>query len=469
MNLSIKKQHKTSRLQYLLGALTIAIGSNYLLPTIEAQAAPVSKSAYKKHPTEKEATPPSPEAGVKLLIGILERIGNAPLIAMKQQSVNQARQEIAQTAQNTNQIFQNTTNPALAIRPTVKKTVAGSRSSFDFNATNIAMNKGAKEQSPAFRNLAESVGKLKGITDTLDRVQHAATEESTRASDSMAGEPSSSSSAVVNIGHSTSPKGSLLSDSGRIMEFKSNDLRAPAWDKNQRETSGYGAGAAGLSPPPPPSAWRKNKADADDEAEMSRSASNPTKLDQPAYLRHIREAQKTGLPSMPPGEKSLIAMNRKDAISGKRLAYIPPSLVAGIPGLQLGSSEATAKAFLGASSSIDKVKLDGWQVWSLKHPTGGNTLLQIYLRNGTVEALRVFDRKYVPNRLGISLHNNLTDMKKQFGEPAFILNEPQGAGGIRVSGVKNYVYPVSQVSFQLARGGKDSAVRVKSMLLFKFI
>jgi len=34
---------------------------------------------------------------------------------------------------------------------------------------------------------------------------------------------------------------------------------------------------------------------------------------------------------------------------------------------------------------------------------------------------------------------------------------------------KNYVYPISQVSFQLSRPNASSAPQVLSMLLFKFL
>ncbi|MGD9684349.1 MAG: hypothetical protein AB7W16_24560 [Candidatus Obscuribacterales bacterium] len=382
---------------------------------------------------------PSPEAGVKLLIGILERIGgNAPLIAM-QQSVNAPKE-----FQQTNQIFQNATDPALNIRPKLKKS-AGGYVNHKVAMIRPSSSPAVVSESDSFKRLSESAGRLYGITDAMDKMQSAA---GAGAAGNLAAEPAPTSG-VVNIGSSSSPRGTLLSRAGKVMDYRES-ATPPA----------VPADASGLVPPPPPVGWQSK--DSDEEALM-RSAAKPEKLDQPAYLKHIRETKRRALPSEPPSGSKLIASNER-----ARLSYIPPSLVAGIPGLRLGASERNVSSFFTSQKNVDKVRVGDWQVWSLKHATSGHTLLQVYLRNGTAEAFRIFDGQYVPGRLGISLSSDLKAMKKQFGEPAFILNEPTGAGG-KVSGVKNYVYPVSQVSFQLARSGKDNAPRIKSMLLFKFL
>jgi len=385
---------------------------------------------------------PSPEAGVKLLIGILERIGgNAPLIAM-QQSVNAPRE-----FQQTNQMFQNATDPALNIRPKLKKTAAGAFTNHKVAMIRPSASPATVSESDSFKRLSESAGKLYGITDAMDKMQAAAGTAGAGAPGNPSAEPAPSSG-VVNIGSASSPRGTLLSRAGRVMDYRESST-PPAVPTD----------ANGLVPPPPPVGWQSK--DSDEEA-LLRSAAKPEKLDQPAYLKHIRETKRRALPSEPPSGK-LIASNER-----ARLSYIPPSLVAGIPGLRLGASERNVSTFFASQKNVDKVKVGDWQVWSMRHATSGHTLLQVYLRNGTAEAFRIFDGQYVPGRLGISLSSDLKAMKKQFGEPAFILNEPTGAGG-RVSGVKNYVYPVSQVSFQLARSGKDNAPRIKSMLLFKFL
>ncbi|MBX9692292.1 MAG: hypothetical protein K2Z81_07915, partial [Cyanobacteria bacterium] len=104
----------------------------------------------------------------------------------------------------------------------------------------------------------------------------------------------------------------------------------------------------------------------------------------------------------------------------------------------------------------------GWKVLSLQEDKG-RTVLQVYVRNGIVEACRIFDKSYVPTRIGINLDSSLRQMKRKFGEPAFMLGE------VGERGVKNYVYPVSQVCFQLARPKDDKDPEVQSLLLFRFL
>jgi hypothetical protein len=150
------------------------------------------------------------------------------------------------------------------------------------------------------------------------------------------------------------------------------------------------------------------------------------------------------------------------------VAYLPPQLVSGIPGLRLGVPEAQVESYLRSKGIITKQKYNGWNVWSLQN-NSRKTLLQIYLRNGIVEAFRVFDQAYVPEGLGVALNDKLETMKKKFGEPQFTLAEPTNTAGGTIPGKKNYVYPVNQVSFQLAREAPSDPVLVKSLLLFQFI
>ncbi len=146
------------------------------------------------------------------------------------------------------------------------------------------------------------------------------------------------------------------------------------------------------------------------------------------------------------------------------VAYVPPSMVAGIPGLMLGSSEYETSRFLANRGDILKETIDGWKVWSLRATGTQEPLLQVYIRNNQVQGLRIFERGLTPPGLGVSLGDGLVAMKQKFGEPAFILQEPINHGG------KNYVYPVSQVSFQVAKPSSgEAAPKVVSLLLFKFI
>lgn len=147
-----------------------------------------------------------------------------------------------------------------------------------------------------------------------------------------------------------------------------------------------------------------------------------------------------------------------------QIAYMPPSTVTGITGLRLGASEFQVSSFLNGKGPVAKKSVKGWKVWSLSDPESKKTTLQIYARNGVVEAVRIFDEDFVPEGLGINLSDDLKKVKEKFGE-AIMLNEPSASGS------KEYVYPVSQVSFQIARSSAKGcpAKTVKSMLLFQFL
>ena len=103
--------------------------------------------------------------------------------------------------------------------------------------------------------------------------------------------------------------------------------------------------------------------------------------------------------------------------------------------------------------------MEGWTVCTGSKPHNSDAAIQLYLKHGMVEAMRVFDRSLLSGELGVGLGDNLQAMKSQFGEPAFIIHEPTPSAS--PSG-QNYVYPISQVCFQLSRSGKD-APRVVSV------
>lgn len=154
-----------------------------------------------------------------------------------------------------------------------------------------------------------------------------------------------------------------------------------------------------------------------------------------------------------------------------QVAFLPPSTVHGINGLPLGASEADTAKFFKNRGNLSRSFISGWKVWTLLD--GQQTpILQVYLRNGRTEAFRIFNQSYVPAGLGVAINDELPSMKGKFGEPSFILEEPgikpQAAAQSATIVAKNYVYPVSQVSFQLVRNGPSSP-HIHSLLLFRYL
>jgi hypothetical protein len=69
----------------------------------------------------------------------------------------------------------------------------------------------------------------------------------------------------------------------------------------------------------------------------------------------------------------------------------------------------------------------------------------------------------------VTIADDLSEMKSKFGEPSFILEEPRASDeGTKVM-AKNYVYPLSQLGFQLARPVSDAKPQIKSVLLGRYL
>lgn len=160
-----------------------------------------------------------------------------------------------------------------------------------------------------------------------------------------------------------------------------------------------------------------------------------------------------------------IALESKDSNGAPlQIAFLPPNTVHGLNGLPLGASEEEVDRFLKNKGSLSKAAVSGWKIWTLSD-NKQNPLIQVYMRSGRAEAYRIYNQSYVPAGLGLALCDELSAMKSKFGEPAFILEEP----GVRSVTAKNYVYPVSQVSFQLVRTGAGSAPQILSLMLFRYL
>ena len=109
---------------------------------------------------------------------------------------------------------------------------------------------------------------------------------------------------------------------------------------------------------------------------------------------------------------------------------------------------------------LKKESVHDWSVWSLRNGKSANNAIQVFLRNGKVDAIRVFDPAFFPSDFGVSIGDSLSTVKEKFGEPTFILSD-------NVSIIsQNYIYPISQVGFRFSRPQKDQSPKVTSMIVF---
>lgn len=142
------------------------------------------------------------------------------------------------------------------------------------------------------------------------------------------------------------------------------------------------------------------------------------------------------------------------------VALLPPNVVTGIPLVKLGLTQSQVMRTLSASGHMEQSQVGGWKVWSYASKGSKRPALQVFMRYGQVEALRIFDTGVTGADFGVQLGDGLALVKQKFGEPAFILPEPKPGTG------QNYVYPISQVAFLMARPSPDSQPQVMSMLIF---
>jgi len=158
-------------------------------------------------------------------------------------------------------------------------------------------------------------------------------------------------------------------------------------------------------------------------------------------------------------ERQDLAANTKSRRK-EMLALLPPNVATGIPLVRLGITQAEAGMSLKTWGSLREEVIGNWTVWSFQKPNSEEPLLQVYMRHGLVEALRIFDANLVGHDLGVGLGDQVRVLKEQFGEPSFILSEPLPGAG------QNYVYPLSQAAFLLSRPDPRSEPEVVSLLIF---
>jgi len=142
------------------------------------------------------------------------------------------------------------------------------------------------------------------------------------------------------------------------------------------------------------------------------------------------------------------------------IAMSPPAVIMGVPLIRLGNSEKQVTSVMGSLGKIHKDYFHGWSVWSLQKDNCSDFSIQVFMRHGLVEAIRVFDPSFFRQDFGVVPGDELTKVKTKFGEPAFILSD-------KVSQIsQNYVYPISQVGFQISRTQKEQVPKIASILIF---
>lgn len=142
------------------------------------------------------------------------------------------------------------------------------------------------------------------------------------------------------------------------------------------------------------------------------------------------------------------------------IALLPPNVVTGIPLVRLGSSEQQAASALAQLGTMKANQVNNWKVWTWSKNGEKSPALQLFVRHGLLDAMRIFDRSLIGSDFGVTLGDDLSKVKEQFGEPAFMVPEPPPGAG------QNYIYPISQVGFQIARPAPDQPPRVVSVLIF---
>lgn len=477
-----------------VNAGSTAFGADTKTPVVARKTKPIKVSSVS-----------SPEAGVQLLIGILQRIGNEPQIALQK---NQRMDDAPSS-----QMFlasQNSLDPALVIRPQAqakqqvrKKSepapqaksdqiiammpqkssggVGGARFNFEPNIWNpqakrASTHAGTAAGAPAgaaapaaseatvdqlqgapqkpgnsWGQLRTNINKLYQAKKFVEEItaNNSAEADAGAAGDELANSVSDTEAKVIRTGNYA--RGTTISQVPKIMDYSKDATRQASAAPSQ-----------GLVMD------QRRHAPAELEFRKAEPASDKTyaRLENANAYRTMKEypsapqdgAAGEGFPGMLEKSKSRSPLSAP----GMHVAYLPPQLVSGIPGLRLGVSETQVDAYLKGRGTVSRQTFNGWKVWSLADRSN-KTQLQVYVRNGIVEAYRVFDQSFVPEGLGVALNDKIDTMKKKFGEAQFTLNEPSSIGR------KNYVYPVNQVSFQLARENPKEPITVKSLLLFQFI
>jgi DNA-binding NarL/FixJ family response regulator len=148
------------------------------------------------------------------------------------------------------------------------------------------------------------------------------------------------------------------------------------------------------------------------------------------------------------------------------IASLPANVATGVALVQLGSTEQETVKSIAHQGDINREVVGSWTVLSVHKAKASkqyekNTTMQIFMHRGIVEALRIYDPTLIKSEMGVRLGDDLKSVKGRFGEPSMILPEESPGAG------QNYIYPMNQVGFLLARSAPEAEPQVVSLLIFK--
>lgn len=338
--------------------------------------------------------------------------------------------------------------------------------------------------------LAKSLANLGGTLQQVDNLQRIAE----GGKDLKARAKAPRAEASYQSGNKAAPgvweRGQML----QAQQAQQNGFGYSTNTKDARQVASAGAGAGGASadavaqepksPPMPPSYYRNNfnRLPSSTMGKLIGAAGDNQYNDGVVNIRDFRQAPTTvasasvpsAAPAMVTAQKGLMApppvpsdgpanSHLNSNLKQKtEIALLPPNVITGIPLVRLGSSAIDANKALTSikGNKLKQQSINGWTVYVLHKANSPDPAMQVYVRHGLVEALRIFDNAFIAPDFGVQLNDDVSLVKAKFGEPAFMQDEPE------CPAAKNYVYPISQVSFELTRPANSPSPKVVSVLIF---
>ncbi len=148
-------------------------------------------------------------------------------------------------------------------------------------------------------------------------------------------------------------------------------------------------------------------------------------------------------------------------ITNDLMSYLPAlAKFTAVPPVRLGDTENEISHPLMDMGTIRREVVKNWTVFSVHKNNSKNVSMQVFLKAGNVDAILVMDPSIWTGQQGVTIGDALPAIKQKFGEPAFIVSAEHN------STVQNYIYPISQVGFQLQSDTDADMPKVKSILIF---
>lgn len=412
--------------------LSFAFGSSAALYGLSCQAGVPDSAQSKAFPP-----PPSrgrvsgtsgPAVGVALLENIFSRFSNVPQIAMAQAG------SLAAPKKN---VAPNSVDYSLAIRPKDS-------------------GKGWMAPSPSLHIIAQR-------SDTLSSKSFPGQSRATE--DANAGAGASFSGIALEEGARPAPQPQLAYDAqpetwrgSKLARGQSNSVELRQLSKSENDRLGFWEKEREASPKAQEYSENtvKGKLQARDKVAMDDVESSARRKKDVGEMKSMMDSRLMAA-NTPPVSEPIVLSDRKREV----IALLPPNVVSGIPLVSLGASKAQVVSAFAGLGTISEEKINGWNVLSLyRKAEGKSPALQLFFRHGLLDAIRIFDKSLIAPDFGVSPGDNLAAVKQKFGEPAFLVQEPHPGLG------QNYIYPISQAGFQLARTDPSSVPTVISVLIF---